>query len=76
MEDVIERPVETKKHLINEHKSRKSVQIYSKSNRNSYNLKEQLENLTGSIDFTTKLDEINLIIGIIISAILLAYFIS
>jgi hypothetical protein len=51
------------------------VVFSNQAGEKKYSLKDQLEQLSGAID-TSRLEDVNLVIGIIVSAILLAYFIS
>ncbi len=47
----------------------KNLSFNSSLTKNNYNLKEQLEELIGPIDFTSRLEKVNLSIGIIVSAV-------
>lgn len=49
---------------------------YSNSRRSGYNLKAKLEELLGLTDFQKTLEQVNYIIGIIVSIVMLLYFIS
>jgi hypothetical protein len=42
--------------------------------KHGYNLKDELEEMVGFTDFSRKLNEVNFVIGIIVLAGLLAYF--
>jgi len=74
--EVIENKIEITKNSVNDTGNKKISSRYSNSIKNRNNLKERLEELIGTTDFSAKLNEVNLVIGIIVSAILLAYFIS
>lgn len=74
--EVIENKIEITKNFVNDTGNKKISSRYSNSIKNRNNLKERLEELIGTTDFSAKLNEVNLVIGIIVSAILLAYFIS
>jgi len=74
--EVIENKIEITKNSVNDTGNKRISTRYSNSIKNRNNLKERLEELIGTTDFSAKLNEVNLVIGIIVSAILLAYFIS
>jgi hypothetical protein len=73
---MMENKIELTQNSVSQISRENSSALHTKSVEIRYNIKEQLDHLIGKPDFSKKLNEVNLIIGIIISAILLAYFIS
>ncbi len=47
----------------------------SESQKNHYYVKEELDSLLGPVDFSQKLEQVNYIIGIFVSLLLIAYVI-
>jgi hypothetical protein len=52
----------------------KDISLKYSPEKKNYSLKDQLEQLTGYVD-TSKLEEVNIVIGIVVSILLLVYFI-
>jgi preprotein translocase subunit SecF len=74
MEELLEKQMGILKTPLKETENRKNVSINSQTNKNGYNLKEQLDQLIGPSDFNYKLEKVNLTIGIIVSSMLLLFF--
>ncbi|HSP87906.1 MAG TPA: hypothetical protein VLN45_07215 [Ignavibacteriaceae bacterium] len=72
----MENKIEFTQNSVSQIKSENTSAFGPKSVQIRYNLKEQLDHLIGKPDFSKKLNEVNLIIGIIVSVILLVYFIT
>ncbi len=70
MNNIINKQIEVNNKLHND-----KLVLDFRQEKSHYSLKDQLEQLTGLVD-TSKLEDVNIVIGIIISVLLLAYFIA
>jgi hypothetical protein len=71
MQELLEKRIEIIRNPVKEMASSQNISKYSP---NSYNLKEQLDQLIGPTNFNYKLEKVNLTIGIIVSSMLLLFF--
>jgi hypothetical protein len=74
MKQLIKEQLEVKDTSVNDPNIRFNSSLYHPTDLTNYNLKEQLEELIGPTDFKSNLEKVNLSIGIIISAMLLIFF--